>query len=46
MRIGFRQGWEREAIRVPSEKLSSERGNEVEYIPFSPIDLSFHQRIS
>lgn len=46
MRIGFRQGWKREAIRVPGEKLNSERGNEVEYVPFSPIDLSFHQSIS
>lgn len=25
MRIGFRQGWKREAIIVPDEKLNSER---------------------
>lgn len=46
MRTGFMQEWKNEAIRVPGEKLNSERGNEVEYVPFSPIDLSVHQIIS
>lgn len=46
MRIGFRQEQKREAIGVPAEKLNSERGDEVEYVLLSPIDLSFHQSIS
>lgn len=33
-------------IGVPGEKLNSEKGIDVEYVPFSPIDLPFHQVLS
>lgn len=45
MRIGLRQGWKMTLSEYLVKMELGER-NEVEYVPFSPIYLSFHQCIS